>query len=190
MMTFLAAFSIVLNIIALLAIVILYLRQNRFLAAEKKQQQLMEEMENLFSAYIIEIKEENDRFIAGLNKAPIQPVPLKKEAGVHKDEENPLSELDMHVYEKEAEGVSRAIYGRMHASKTYQTSMTRNALSESELNDTGETMKLSLPNHNDTIIMQIYSMQDEGFTVDEIAKKLNKGKTEIELFMKFHRKDK
>jgi hypothetical protein len=189
MTTFLAAFSIILNIIALLAIVILYLRQNRFLAAEKKQQQLMEEMENLFSAYLIEIKEENDRFIAGINRVPIQSDLFKKERDIHQDNEKASGEQDVPPDENDQETVSRGVYGRMHAAKTYQAAMSKSKASETELSEAEETVKDNMPENKETIMQQISYLKGEGLTVDEIAKKLNKGKTEIELFMKFHLKD-
>jgi hypothetical protein len=189
MTTFLAVFSIILNIVALLAIVILYLRQNRFLTAEKKQQQLMEEMENLFSAYLIEIKEENERFIASINGVPINSSHLIKEGDMHRGSEKASGEQGVPPEENDQETVSRVVYGRIHAAKTYQAAMSQSKPSVMEFGEAEGTAKDNMPDNSETIMQQISYMQGEGLTVDEIAKKLNKGKTEIELFMKFHHKD-
>jgi uncharacterized membrane protein (DUF106 family) len=56
-------FSIILNIITIFAVIILYLRQNRITALDHTQKHAMKEMEDLFSAYIEELKEENNQFI-------------------------------------------------------------------------------------------------------------------------------
>lgn len=36
------------------------------------------------------------------------------------------------------------------------------------------------------LLNEVYLLQQQGFSVEDIAKKLNKGKTEIELLLKFH----
>ncbi|RFU61554.1 DUF6115 domain-containing protein [Peribacillus glennii] len=48
-----------------------------------------------------------------------------------------------------------------------------------------EALKSSLTKGKPTLSEQIYEMHGNGMTVDEIAKRLNRGKTEIELLLKF-----
>ena len=53
--------SIIVNLVAVLAIVILYLRQNRLIQFEKKYKEYTKEIEELMYAFTIEMKEENDK---------------------------------------------------------------------------------------------------------------------------------
>ena len=68
MTTFLFLMSFALHFAALFAIVLLYLRQTKLMRLEKRQDQIMRETEEFFSAYLLEFKEENARFIAELKK--------------------------------------------------------------------------------------------------------------------------
>ena len=63
-----------LNIITIFAVIVLYLRQNRFIQAEKDQKAMMAEMEALMSGYIMEMKEENEALLDKLmdNKTTIR----------------------------------------------------------------------------------------------------------------------
>ncbi|MGX1825149.1 DUF6115 domain-containing protein, partial [Heyndrickxia sporothermodurans] len=63
MTIFILFLSIILNIITIFAIIILYLRQNRLLTMDHSQKQTMKEMEDIFTAYIEELKDENEQFI-------------------------------------------------------------------------------------------------------------------------------
>ncbi|MHC8521814.1 hypothetical protein ACPJHQ_11710 [Rossellomorea sp. H39__3] len=49
-----------------LAIILLYVRQNRLLALDSQQKRRVTEMEELMSAYMAELKEENDTFLRSL----------------------------------------------------------------------------------------------------------------------------
>ncbi|KML06467.1 DUF6115 domain-containing protein [Rossellomorea marisflavi] len=65
-MMFLIVLSILLNLVALFAIILLYVRQNRLLALDSQQKRRVTEMEELMSAYMAELKEENDTFLRSL----------------------------------------------------------------------------------------------------------------------------
>ncbi|PLT34187.1 DUF6115 domain-containing protein [Bacillus sp. V5-8f] len=57
-------------------------------------------------------------------------------------------------------------------------------------NDTDDfkaALKASLAKGQPTLSEQIFQMHEQGMTIDQIAKKLNRGKTEIELLLKFQR---
>ena len=63
MVGFLIIISLIFNVIAILAIIILYLRQNKLLQVEEQQKKAMAEMESLINSYLLEMKDENKRFI-------------------------------------------------------------------------------------------------------------------------------
>lgn len=65
-MMFLIVLSILLNLVALFAIILLYVRQNRLLSLDSQQKRRVTEMEELMSAYMAELKEENDAFLRSL----------------------------------------------------------------------------------------------------------------------------
>ncbi|MDR4937144.1 hypothetical protein RGU11_12200 [Rossellomorea marisflavi] len=67
-MIFAIVLSILLNLVALFAIILLYVRQNRLLALDNQQKRRVTEMEELMSAYMEELKEENDAFLLSLTK--------------------------------------------------------------------------------------------------------------------------
>src|SRR3954447_24956296 len=73
-MTFILIVSIMVNMVAVLAIVILYLRQNRLIQFEKNYKEYTKEVEELIHTFIIEMKEENDEikhlFLNGSGKEP------------------------------------------------------------------------------------------------------------------------
>ncbi|PTY83867.1 hypothetical protein B5V91_15400, partial [Heyndrickxia sporothermodurans] len=63
MTIFILFLSIILNIITIFAIIILYLRQNRLLTMDQSKKQTMKEREDIFTAYIEELKDENEQWI-------------------------------------------------------------------------------------------------------------------------------
>lgn len=68
MTTFLLLLSLILNAAAIFAIILLYLRQNRLVEAEKKQGKIISEIEEVFSSYLLELKEEHEKFIDKMKK--------------------------------------------------------------------------------------------------------------------------
>ena len=55
-----------LNIFTIMAIIVLYTRQNRLANIEKAQESRAREMEESMAAFVLELKEENDRLIRAL----------------------------------------------------------------------------------------------------------------------------
>lgn len=183
--------SIVLNIIALFSIVILYLRQNRFLQAEKRQEQLFKEMEDAFSAYLLEMKEENERFLKKLKEnektkgkadrmakmagRKAQPDPPKKKEALEQKEELPIIK-GTPFQAARAYGKNKAISARPQQENNLQPAL----LFHQNENEWKEKHLSELPLNEQVLILQ-----KKGMNIEEIARKLNKGKTEIELLLKF-----
>lgn len=207
MVIFFLILSLLFNILAFLAIVILYLRQSRFIQAEKKQEKMIQEMEEVISAYMIEMKEENEKFINRL-----QEISLNKEtAFINRTSEMPTPNIsDLH-----SDGTSKERSIRIgkvapfQAVKAYKKNMNNSDLSIEKSNSSpltdgkqsgSQNASVDSENHfqdqnikseqKDDYLMsllnEVFSLKKEGFSVEEIAKKLNKGKTEIELLLKFN----
>jgi hypothetical protein len=178
MTTFLFIISFLLNIISLLAIIILYTRQNRFIDLEKRQGKMLQEMEETISTYLIEMKEENDAFISSLNKS-------KNE---HSDQKNKTEIPQKSSSKHKDEELGSPSNKRLNAYKAYK----KPAESIQRNDDGGEWSPLvpdeSRLNEEKSLVNKVITLQQKGLSIEEIAKSMGKGKTEIELLLKFNQK--
>ncbi|MED5050505.1 hypothetical protein P9850_01295 [Anoxybacillus rupiensis] len=163
MIAFLLTVSFALHAFSLFIIILLYLQLSKVKEVEKKQSQLIQEMEETISAYLLEWKEENERFLQALSQrmrsrdnvqTKPSPAPKQHSAPVKDDEWlPPMEQVD-------------TIKDRIEISETNQ-------------------QQKEVPSSPSSIAEQAEQLQKEGKTIEEIAKLLNKGKTEIELLLKF-----
>ncbi|WRP08468.1 hypothetical protein U9J35_10010 [Rossellomorea aquimaris] len=170
MVTFLLFISFLLNIVSLLAIVLLYSRQNRFLNMEKEQKKMIMELEEVISTYLIEMKEENEEFIRTFNrhtKSQTRITDITDEENVNS---SPLQT------NPDWGGV-----GYKQASKAYQQTPTPQMGAVEKKLEVKPTVKTN----EDPLIQQVLLLKKEGKTIEEIAQTVGKGKTEIELLLKF-----
>lgn len=192
--------SIVLNIIALFSIVILYLRQSKLFEVEKKQQRMIEEMEDVISTYLAEMKEENESFIERITKAAKNQVNKKVNS-----EKKEVTLLPSSEEEKIPFSIKSS---KSHAVKAYKLGVIQSL--------TDEDVEVLLPDFNESedlnadlkvekkvedtrqevtepeeksLLEEVVYLQEQGLTNEEIAKKLHKGQTEIELLLKFRQKN-
>ena len=63
MTIFFIIINLILNIIALLAIIILFLRQRKLFKLEDNQKKTIQEMEELLTSFVLEMKEDNEHLI-------------------------------------------------------------------------------------------------------------------------------
>ncbi|CAG9619686.1 hypothetical protein [Sutcliffiella rhizosphaerae] len=142
--------NFVLILLVILFVIILYIKLSNVQQLEQEYRSLIKEAEESISGYILELKEENDRFLSKITKEEETP-------SVFDTKEGNLTGLD---------------------------------ISELLAQNDSHDKKVDLPRHNDSfgeleLKDQVKVLEEKGYTFDEIAKKLNKGKTEIELLMKF-----
>ncbi|MBS4207597.1 hypothetical protein [Bacillus sp. FJAT-50079] len=164
-----------LNGVTIFAVVLLYLRQNRLKEIEEAQRKNQEESAELLSAFLLELKEENEQFLSIIQQ-------LQKQ---NKDQKKPIAE----TYKETKDSPQPTMLNQEQpiTAETYATLLTYpdeniNQSAESDAKaEKAETMQTSL-------IDQAYQLQSTGVSIDEIAKKLHKGKTEIALMLKFRRK--
>jgi hypothetical protein len=172
MSTFLLFVSFLLNIICLLAIVILYTRQNRYVDLERRQGKMIEEMEETISAYLIEMKEENEAFMDSFRQ--------RKGSGAPQRDK---SEADFEAAPAGMGPVSPA-NKRLNAAKAYKNNSPAGVTDQ----DNGWTPILPEVTEEETLISQVLHLYEKGLSIEDIAKKLGKGITEIELLIKFNQK--
>lgn len=163
--------------LAFLFIALLYIRQNRFVTMEKQQKQVIREMEEIISTFIAEVKEENDQFIQKITKAEGEKA--------KKEEENVNIPFDS--AEKNRGNLPKGLLNKQMVKAYKNTNQNKKNLEE----DTAENLLgLIKPDaaEEKTLLDQAVDLQKQGKKIEEIAKILNKGKTEIELLLKFRQK--
>jgi len=162
MTAFLLTISFVLHALSLFIIILLYLQLTKIKEVEKRQAQMIEEMEQTVSAYFIEWKEENDRFLQALSKTLHHRSSVKNEAKAEKSATTPNT-----------------------ASQKQKKSEWSPLAHVDEMKDTVEIRTIRPKPAPLSLAEQAAQLYKEGKTIEDIAKILKKGKTEIELLLKF-----
>lgn len=159
----------ILQVIGFYFMALLYMKVSKFNNLEKKQQKLMMEMDDAIGAYLSELKEENERLILIIEK--------------HHDEKrkdiSPESQTETArdpLIEKSKISIKTPGYPVKAAMKSYQTAPV--------VSRDGLPLQNTLDSDLDERTLAI-RMYEDGKPVEEIAKRLGKGKTEVELLLKF-----
>lgn len=150
-----------LQIISFYFIALLHAKLAKFNNLENKQAQILTEIEDSFSAYIAEIKDENDRLLQELNNT-----------------NHVVAATTEHVKEKEKVKEKEVVPATFDIPKTF-VSKQRVA------NSYSKTASVTEKKEPVTIKEKVFYYHNEGKSIDEIAKMLQVGKTEVELFLKF-----
>ncbi|PFG06691.1 hypothetical protein [Bacillus sp. es.034] len=165
MVPFLLFISFLLNIVSLLSIVILYSRQNRFVDMEKEQKKIIVEMEDIISAYLIEMKEENDEFMR------------KFSTQIHNDQEK-----NLHTEANEQEDLEASDKVTKWTGAGYKrASQAYNQMKDQGPDPDDQTKE----SEQDPLLENVLTLRQKGMSIEEIAESLGKGQTEIELLLKF-----
>lgn len=165
MTTIFLVFLFIIQIISFYFLALLYTKVTKFDDLEKKQRKLMAEMDNSIGAYLSELKDENERLIEQLAVHVQQPTIPQKTVRV--SQESATSE--------EVLPITRASIPKMPvnlALKSYKAA--GQAIEETEV-----------PVEVEDDRTQVIRLYDAGQSIEEIAKQLGKGRTEIELILKF-----
>jgi hypothetical protein len=156
----------------------------KFKDLEGRQNQMIREMEESISLYLVEIREENDRLIKELSKDISQKTEAKivelsfDKAGQQLDDKGTIESGDTAMEPKMY--VPKTVAHHAYNKSKQQLHIDNlNSESKSEAKTVEKTETLSFE-------QQVLNWHDEGKNVEEIAKMTNKGKTEIELLLKFN----
>ncbi|WP_374721855.1 hypothetical protein [Peribacillus tepidiphilus] len=211
-MVFFIILSFIINFIAIFAIIVLYQRQNLLIKGEKKQKQLINELEEIFQSFILEMKEENEKLLEMVSKRQENPSALKGhnlELNTVQTSTNrgeivqkivPSIRQVQNVYKfgnsdtdvKEIEDYSKLmkIEDSLEIKHNFIKPNKKDRQTVGGQNNDKTSFEKQLQKHNEdiklTLTEQVVSLYKEGLEPEEIAKKLNKGKTEIELLLKFN----
>ncbi len=157
MTVFLLIFSFIIDGVLLFALFIMMKKVRKTEELELRQKQVASEIEDLFTSYLMEIKEENKR---------MESLFIKNSG--HTDFEYSL------MGRKKEEGDSQP-EEEMTANRDPSSSYTPPDLNEKE-------------SYQPSFHSQVFELKEKGYSIEEIARTLDKGKTEIELLFKFHQK--
>lgn len=195
-----------LNIFTIFAVIILYLRQNRLTKLEKEQKALIMEMEELLTGYLMEMKEDNEALIKAVSQAGSQTsVDKMKEQMIVKSQsageqavpvEKPIQEPKLRGTKRQA---MNAYKNQSEKDGEYKSSdeMKDNLELSAEASILSKEKALVIEKDFSALLQdsleelslneQVDYLAEQGLSIEEIAKKLNRGQTEIELLLKFQK---
>ncbi|MGE7841816.1 hypothetical protein ACQKNX_13575 [Lysinibacillus sp. NPDC093712] len=190
MTTILIAVLFVLQLLSFYFIIILNTKLAKFKDLEKKQERLMREMDDSISLYLAEMKDENNRLIQALQ---VVPKPEKttgigqqsKQLNVQKDQGKPLSQADSEQKDASRDSEPRILMPKNIVANAYSRQQ-QVAVTPVQATTSKPVAVQKEEQKPITLEQQIVQMAKQGKTAEEIAKQLQKGKTEIELLLKFH----
>lgn len=150
------AFLFILQLISFFLIAILNARLSKFQDVERKHQELMKEMDDAVSAYLFEMKDENNRLLEELSRR------TSKFEGIEVKSQRQQDDFGL----------------------TYPSTISKKKVASlyKQTVKSDEVEPILIPI---TLKEQIIQLYNSGKTIEQIAKQLGKGKTEIELMIKF-----
>ena len=200
-----------LNMLTIFAVIVLFLRQSRFIQAEKEQKAIIAEIEELMSGYMMEMKEENETLVEKLvsKKQPLVKQDKEKEGTTSKetitsfketanlDDQNipvisKVTTMDKAVdaYKKQSQSKHNMIEesGLLNEDRLGLSVESEKKVTNPEKSSFMEALQASLSgqsSHELSLHEQAYSLAKQGLSAEEIAQTLKLGKTEVELLLKF-----
>ncbi|WP_216827962.1 DUF6115 domain-containing protein [Alkalihalobacterium elongatum] len=163
MVQFLITTSLVLHLLTFLWIVTLLQKINNQQAPQIDEEKIKREIEDLLVAYTAEIKEENERVLEQIKLSK-----QKASQAIIENKQPFLNRKDAVVFKTEEQSIpsnTHTVYGGYVPPeiKSDETDM-----------------------YVQSTTAQVLSLSKQGLSTDEIAKKLNLGKGEVELMIKFY----
>lgn len=191
MTTILIAVLFFLQLISFYFLIILNTKLAKFKDLEKKQERLMREMDDTISVYLAEMKDENDRLIKELqnvSQSEIAASSLQQTEQYMTPQEEPSLPVVHEV--KSDSSLSLEKDARIYVPKNIvANAYSRQQHTGSKMGKTAPPLKVEEQKEAEkllTVEQQVIELAKQGKSPEEIAKQLQKGKTEIELLLKFH----
>lgn len=197
MTTILIVVLFFLQLLSFYFLIILNTKLAKFKDLEKKQERLMREMDDTISVYLAEMKDENDRLIQELQSVSMTATKtnavkqVEQIARQKEQEQSPsLTEEESTVDGSNSVDHEPRIYvPKKIVANAYSRQQQPGVKTEAKVVHSAE--QLNEARRKDevkplTIEQQVIELAKQGKTSEEIAKQLQRGKTEIELLLKFH----
>ncbi|WP_375200192.1 hypothetical protein [Bacillus sp. RS11] len=197
MTTILIAVLFFLQLLSFYFLIILNTKLAKFKDLEKKQERLMREMDDTISVYLAEMKDENDRLIQelqGVSMSATKSDAVKQVEQIARQKEQEQTP-SLTKEESTVEGSNsvdhepRFYVPKNIVANAYSRQQQPGVKTEAKVVHAAE--QLNEARRKDevkplTIEQQAIELAKQGKTSEEIAKQLQRGKTEIELLLKFH----
>ncbi|WP_044893745.1 DUF6115 domain-containing protein [Bacillus alveayuensis] len=153
--------SFIFHLISFFFIILLSLKLAKVKEVETKQAKMIKDMEEAIAAYLLEFKEENEKFIETLTKTINRGEQQTKE--IERREVLPTYLPNIEQIKDQVDiSTAHIKHEKTDSSKNKETEMDK-----------------------ENILQQALQLHRQGKTSEEIARILKKGKTEIELLLKF-----
>ncbi|HZH62337.1 MAG TPA: Swarming motility protein SwrB [Metabacillus sp.] len=169
MSTTLLILSLLLHVVAFYFIIILYMKYSTIKDITDTQRKILEETENSMTSFLIDMKDENEKLIETLlcstNMRMQKPMAEDRTEFKQRPNQEIKQQTKIELEQKSIE-------------------LPNHLTGLDEIKDVVELKQKSKKNKQPFEIEAI-NLFKEGYTVEQIAKKLNKGKTEVELLLKF-----
>lgn len=181
MVTFFIVLLVISQIICFYFFVLLNVKITKFNDLEVRQDRLIREMDDAIAAYLLEMRDENDRLIQELSTI---------DKTDHQSKRNVVN-IDKNTKEKNVsiiEGNDLTIESKTFIPKNIATNAYNRYKNETNQQKVGKKLaETNVTNpQNDSFENRVINLHSEGKSIEEIAKITQKGKTEIELLLKFH----
>ncbi len=171
--TILLLLSLLLHVVAFYFIIVLYMKFSLLKDLSDTQRQILEETENSMTSFLIDIKDENEKFIDKLLSSSD-----RKSNHVLKEQ---ASEKEILPYPGRDQKSKESVKGDFVKNGE---ELPNHLLGIKKMEDIVE-ISHNVPTSKPPFEIEAINLFKEGYTVEQIAKKLNKGKTEVELLLKF-----
>lgn len=166
MNTVLWIISFALHFTMLYLLIILFIRYRSIKQIEESHKNIQQETEEALSYFLIELKEENEKLLTQLTeKYQNDHFSLM---GQKEKENQKIPPIDVSVNDQVPEHLENLL-------KSQEDVVEVDAKEFNELDDQEQDLRT-----------KTFNLLKEGYTAKEIAQKLNIGKTEVELFIKFN----
>lgn len=183
MVSVLIGILIVSQLICFYFILLLNTKLSKFKDLEIRQDKLIREMDDAISVYLLEMREENDRLIKELsNVKQTEKVTVAKQNDAMIETASTLMQNNSNT--EDFVMSSKPVVPKNIVKNAYSQHKSMNSASTLDNNDSQKEPR----EKNDllTFEQQVLKLYKQGKSIDEIAKITQKGKTEVELFIKFH----
>lgn len=183
-------FNFVLIILALY--LILHLYQRIRVLEQIKTDRIMDNINEVFTAYLEDVRKENDRLASEVRNVMNKNTVIKEEteAQQNKTAASPFPEREEQA---ESSGFGQLLKEKIAEGPSEQnvdqvTDHTTAANEAGNLNPWVPPIEKIQDSLEESPFVQAVKLQKKGYTVHEIAKRLNRGEGEIELLLKFRNK--
>lgn len=173
-MTVILILSIMVNLVTILTVIILYSRQNRLIDFENNYKDSIKEMEELINTFIFEMKEENDEIKQLFRSESEGPIKEKQQ-----------SDADVDI-DQEVMGLPQGY--RQQAALNAYTNSSGQSIEAKRIVKRAESVREGQESDQNSVLTEVINMRNQGLTIEEIAKKMGRGKTEIDLLIKLNQK--